>query len=64
MSTEDRFIIALAILCVLLLIGGTVAAGVLSRARPRVLRIVWPLVALATAGMFATFVLVARLQAH
>ncbi len=64
MSIEDKYAIALAVLCVGLLLFGTIGARFLSRATPRIVRIVWPVVALTTGLTFAVFVFIARLNAH
>jgi ATP/ADP translocase len=63
-SVEDKYAIALGVLCVVLLMSGTVFARVLSQASPRVVRIVFPVAALTTGLLFAGFVLIARLNAH
>jgi hypothetical protein len=63
-NIEDKYVIALAVLCVLILVGGTVLAHFLSKASPRVVRIAWPVTALATGAIFATFALIARTNAH
>jgi hypothetical protein len=59
-TTEDKFAIALGVVCVLLLVVGTGVAKVLSTAPPRVMRTVWPIAAALTGAMFATFVYIAR----
>jgi hypothetical protein len=61
-STETKFVFILAGFCVLLLIVGTVIAKVLSTAPPRVMRTVWPVVAVVTAICYATLVYVARIH--
>jgi hypothetical protein len=61
-TTEDKFVLVLAGFSVLLLIGGTIVAKVLSTAPPRVIRTVWPVVAALTGAGYATLVYVARLH--
>lgn len=60
MKSEDQFAIALGIFCIALLMAGTLVAKRLSSAPPRVIRAVWPVVAMLTGGAFATFVFIAR----
>ena len=64
MSVEDKYAVALGVISVLLLVAGTLGARVLSQASPRIIRIVWPIVAVVTLGVFGTFVFIARLNAH
>jgi hypothetical protein len=61
-STEDKFVYILAGFCVLLLAVGTLIAKVLSTAPPRVMRAVWPVIALVTGVCYATLVYVARIH--
>jgi hypothetical protein len=61
-TTEDKFVLVLAGFSVLLLIGGTVVAKVLSTAPPRVIRTVWPVVAALTAASYAALVYIARVH--
>lgn len=60
MTTEDKFVLVIAGFSVLLLLGGTVIAKVLSTAPPKVMRTVWPIVAAVTGACYATIVYVAR----
>lgn len=60
MTTEDKFVIVMAVFSVLLLIAGTGVAKVLSTAPPRVMRAVWPVAAALTGALYATLVFVAR----
>ncbi|HVT20869.1 MAG TPA: hypothetical protein VHE57_05735 [Mycobacteriales bacterium] len=60
MTTEDKFVIALAVFSVLLLAGGTLIAKVLSTAHPKVMRAVWPVAAALTGACYATLVYIAR----
>lgn len=64
MKAEDKYAIALGVLCVVLLVVGTIAARSMSRMNPRALRIVWPVVAMGTAAVFAVFVFIARTNAR
>jgi hypothetical protein len=59
-STEDKFVIVMAVFCVLLLAAGTMIAKVLSTAPPKVMRTVWPVVAALTGACFAALVYIAR----
>jgi hypothetical protein len=59
-TTEDKFVLVIAGFSVLLLLGGTVIAKVLSTAPPKVMRTVWPIVAAVTGACYATIVYVAR----
>jgi hypothetical protein len=61
-TTETKFVFVLAGFSVLLLIGGTAIAKVLSTAPPRVMRAVWPVVAALTGACFATLVYIARVH--
>jgi hypothetical protein len=61
-DTETKFVFILAGFCVLLLVGGTLIAKVLSTAPPRVMRSVWPVVAVVTAICYATLVYIARVH--
>lgn len=60
MKTEDKFVIVLAVFSVLLLIIGTLVSKRLAGAPPRVIRVLWPLVAVVTAALYATLVFIAR----
>lgn len=60
MKIEDKYLIALAVICVLLLAGGSLLASRLAAAPPRTIRTVWPIVAVLTAALFAGFVFIAR----
>ena len=64
MSAEDKYAIALGVLSIVLLAGGTVGARVLSQSSPRIVRIVWPIVGVATLAIFGSFVFIARMNAH
>jgi hypothetical protein len=59
-TTEDKFVIVMAVASVLLLIVGAFVSKRLSAAPPRVVRAVWPVVAALTGVMYATVVYVAR----
>jgi hypothetical protein len=61
-TTEDKFVIMLAVLSVGLLVVGTIISKVLSTAPPKVIRTVWPICALVTAAVYATFVYIARIN--
>jgi hypothetical protein len=61
-TTEDKFVIMLAVLSVGLLVVGTIVSKVLSTAPPKVIRTVWPIAAIITAGLYATFVYIARIN--
>jgi hypothetical protein len=61
-SIETKFVFILAGFCVVLLIVGTIIAKWLSTAPPRVLRTVWPVVAVVTGACYATLVYVARVH--
>lgn len=60
MTTEDKFVIALAVFSILLLIVGTGVAKLLSSAPPKVIRTFWPVVAALTGAGYAAFVFIAR----
>lgn len=60
MTVEDKYLIALAVICVALLGGGALFASRLAAAPPRTIRTVWPIAALLTAALFAGFVFIAR----
>jgi hypothetical protein len=59
-TTEDKFVYITAAFCVILLTVGTLIAKKLSTAPPRVIRTVWPVVAILTGVGFATLVYIAR----
>jgi hypothetical protein len=59
-TTEDKFVIALGVLSIALLAVGSLFAKRLASAPPRVMRTVWPIAAVVTAGVYATFVFIAR----
>jgi hypothetical protein len=61
-TTEDKFVIVMAVFSVALLIVGTLVSKVLSTAPPRVVRTVWPVAAALTGALYATIVYVARLN--
>jgi hypothetical protein len=61
-TTEAKFVLILAGFSVLLLAGGSLIAKKLSTAPPRVIRTVWPVVAILTGVCFATLVYIARLN--
>jgi len=63
-SAEDKYAIALAVLSIAIWGGGTILARWLSRSNPRIIRVVWPVVAVATLMLYAGFVLIARVSAH
>ncbi|HVY09309.1 MAG TPA: hypothetical protein VHB18_04085 [Mycobacteriales bacterium] len=60
MTTEDKFVIVLAVFSVSLLIVGTLISKVLSTAPPKVMRAVWPVVAALTGACYAAVVFIAR----
>lgn len=60
MTTEDKWVIALAVFSVLLLIVGTVVSKVISSAPPKVIRTVWPIAAALTGAGYAALVYIAR----
>ncbi|HWA66558.1 MAG TPA: hypothetical protein VG899_09360 [Mycobacteriales bacterium] len=60
MSTEDKFVIVMAVFSVLLLIAGTVIAKALSTAHPKVIRTMWPVAAALTGACYAALVYIAR----
>lgn len=62
MKTEDKWVIALGVFSVLLLIVGTGVAKVLSGAPPRVVRTVWPIAAALTGAAYAALVYMARVN--
>jgi hypothetical protein len=59
-TTEDKFVIVLAVFSVSLLIVGTLISKVLSTAPPKVMRAVWPVVAALTGACYAAVVFIAR----
>jgi len=59
-TTEDKFVIVMAVFSVTLLVVGVGVAKVLSTAPPRVMRTVWPVVAALTGALYATVVFIAR----
>jgi uncharacterized membrane protein YeiH len=59
-TTEDKFVIVIAVFSVLLLAGGTLISKVLAGAPPKVIRTVWPVVAALTGACYAAIVYVAR----
>jgi hypothetical protein len=61
-TIETKFVFVLAGFSVLLLIAGTLIAKALSTAPPRVIRTVWPIVAVVTGGCYATLVYIARVH--
>ena len=60
MTAEDKYVIALGVISLLLLGGGSLFASRLAAMPPRVIRTVWPLAAALTGTLFATFVFIAR----
>lgn len=62
MKLEEKWAIGLAALSIFLLIAGTVVGKVLSHAPARVVRTVFPIAAVITLGLYAVFVLAARLN--
>ena len=62
MDLEEKYAIALGVLSVILLVGGTVLGLWLRHAPARVVRTVFPVAALVTLASFATFVFIARLH--
>ena len=60
MTTEDKFVIVMAVASVLLLVVGVFVSKVLSTAPPRVMRAFWPVAAALTGVMYATVVYIAR----
>jgi hypothetical protein len=61
-TTEDKFVIVMAVFSVTLLVVGTVVAKHLSGASPRVIRTVWPVAAALTGACYATIVYIARIN--
>jgi hypothetical protein len=61
-TTEDKFVIVMAVFSVTLLVVGVGVAKVLSTAPPRVMRAVWPVAAAVTGALYATIVYIARLN--
>jgi hypothetical protein len=59
-TTEDKFVIVMAVFSVTLLAVGTLISKVLSTAPPKVIRAVWPVVAALTGACYATIVYIAR----
>jgi uncharacterized membrane protein YeiH len=59
-TTEDKFVIVIAVFSVVLLAGGTLVSGVLSKAHPKVMRTVWPITAALTGACYAALVYIAR----
>lgn len=62
MTTEDKFVIVMAVFSVLLLIVGTLISRVLSTQPPKVIRVVWPVVAALTGACYAAIVYIARVN--
>ena len=62
MDLEEKYAIALGVLSVILLVGGTVLGLWLRHAPARVVRTVFTVAALVTLASFATFVFIARLH--
>ncbi len=62
MTTEDKYVIALAVFSVLLLAVGTLISKALSKAHPKVIRTVWPIVAALTGACYAALVYIARVN--
>lgn len=60
MTTEDKYVIVMAVFSVLLLAVGTLISKVLSTAHPKVMRTVWPVAAALTGACYAAVVYVAR----
>ena len=60
MTTEDKFVIVIAVFSVVLLAVGTLVSKALSTAPPKVMRAVWPIVAALTGACYAALVYVAR----
>jgi hypothetical protein len=61
-STETKFVLVLAGFCTFMLVVGTLIASKLSTAPPRVIRTVWPIVALLTGVCLGTLVYLARIN--
>jgi hypothetical protein len=61
-TTEDKYVIVMAVASVLLLIVGVGVAKVLSTAPPKVVRSFWPVAAALTGAMYATVVYIARIN--
>jgi hypothetical protein len=59
---EEKYAVGLGVLSVMLLIAGVGVGLFLRTAPPRIVRIVFPLAALATLAAFATFVFIARVN--
>ncbi|HWB67129.1 MAG TPA: hypothetical protein VG708_09920 [Mycobacteriales bacterium] len=62
MTTEDKFVITLAVFSILLLAVGTGVSKLLSGAPPRVIRTFWPVVAALTGAGYAALVYIARVN--
>ena len=60
MTTEDKYVIVIAVFSVVLLAVGTLVSKALSTAPPKVMRAVWPIVAALTGACYAALVYVAR----
>ncbi len=60
MTTEDKFVIVMAVFSVSLLAAGVGIAKVLSTAPAKVVRTMWPVVAALTGALYATIVFIAR----
>jgi len=59
-TTEDKFVIVMAVASVLLLGIGVLVSKRLAAAPPRVIRVLWPIAAALTGVMYATIVFIAR----
>lgn len=62
MDLEEQYAVALGVLSVVLLIAGTLVGLYFRTAPGRVVRIVFPIAALATLGSFAVLVWIARVH--
>ncbi|HTR68790.1 MAG TPA: hypothetical protein VMH41_01005 [Mycobacteriales bacterium] len=60
MSLETKWVLGLSAFCAVLLVVGTIVARSLSTAPPRVIRVVWPVVALITFACYAILIYLAR----
>jgi hypothetical protein len=59
-TTEDKFVIVIAVFSVVLLGAGHFISKALSKAHPKVMRTVWPIAAALTGACYAAIVYTAR----
>lgn len=62
MDLEEKYAVGLGVLSIILLIAGALLGRYFRTAPKRVVRVVFPIAALATLGSYALFVFVARLN--